>query len=74
MKDKPLEIIDQSLVDAGDFLGMVEEDRRRLDCLRVFADSLEVVEWIRSETKGAQIILDILNIEQSECIKYSSRT
>ena len=52
MKDKPLDVIDQSLINAGEFLGMVEGDRRRLDCLRTFADSLEVVEWIRTETKG----------------------
>lgn len=55
MRDKPLEIIDQSLIDAGDFLSIVEEDQRKLNCLRVFADSLEVVEWIRSETKGTFI-------------------
>ena len=52
MKDKPLEVIDQSLINAGEFLGMVQGDRRRLDCLHTFADSLEVVEWIRTETKG----------------------
>ena len=52
MKDKSLDVIDQSLIDAGEFLGMVEEDKRKLDCLRTFADSLDVIEWIRSETKG----------------------
>ena len=52
MKDKPLDVIDQSLINAGEFLSVVEGDRRRLDCLRTFADSLEVVEWIRTETKG----------------------
>ena len=52
MKDKPLEVIDQSLIDAGEFLCKVEEDQKRLECLRVFADSLDVVEWIRSQTKG----------------------
>ena len=52
MKDKSLDVIDQSLIDAGEFLAMVEEDKRKLDCLRTFADSLDVVEWIRSETKG----------------------
>ena len=56
MKDIPLDAIDQSLINAGEFLGMVEEDRRRLDCLRTFADSLEVVEWIRHETKGTFIL------------------
>ena len=52
MKDQSLETINQSLIDAGEFLSKVEEDGRRLDCLCVFADSLEIVEWIRSETKG----------------------
>jgi hypothetical protein len=52
MKDKPLKVIDQSLINAGEFLGMVEGDRRRLDCLHTFAESLEVIEWIRTETKG----------------------
>lgn len=60
MRDKPLEIIDQSLIDAGDFLGIVEEDQRKLNCLRVFADSLEVVEWIRNETKGTFINFNVL--------------
>jgi hypothetical protein len=50
MKDKPLDVIDQSLINAGEFLGMVEG--KRLDCLHTFAESLEVVEWIRTETKG----------------------
>ena len=52
MKDKPLEAIDASLIEAGDFLREVEGDRRKLHCLEIFADSLEVVEWIRNETKG----------------------
>ena len=52
MRDQSLEMITRSLIDAGEFLGMVEEDGRRLDCLCVFADSLEIVEWIRNETKG----------------------
>ena len=55
MRDKPLKVIDQSLINAGDFLCKFEEDQRRLDCLRIFSDSLDVVEWIRSETKGIAI-------------------
>ena len=56
MKDKSLDVIDQSLINAGEFLGMVEGDKRRFDCLRTFADSLEVVEWIRNETKGTFVL------------------
>lgn len=56
MKDKTLEVIDQSLIEAGEFLGLIEEDQRRLNCLRDFANSLDVVEWIRTETKGNFLI------------------
>ena len=52
MKDKTLEAINASLIEAGDFLKEVEGDRRKLRCLEIFADSVEVVEWIRKETKG----------------------
>ena len=52
MKDKTLEAIDASLIEAGDFLKEVEGDRRKLHCLQIFADSIEVVEWIRNETEG----------------------
>ena len=58
MKEKTLDVIDQTLINAGEFLGMVEGERSRLDCLRTFTDSLEVVEWIRKETKGTYIIPD----------------
>ena len=52
MKDKPLEVIDESLIEAGEFLRVVEGDSNKMKCLEVFAGSLEVVEWIRNETKG----------------------
>ena len=52
MKDQPLEVIDASLVEAGEFLRLVEGDSNKMKCLEVFANSLEVVEWIRSETKS----------------------
>jgi hypothetical protein len=52
MKDKPLEVIGASLIEAGEFLRLVEGDSKKMKCLEVFAKSLEVVEWIRNETKG----------------------
>ena len=52
MKDKTLKAIDATLIEAGDFLKEVEGDRRKLHCLEIFADSIEVVKWIRKETKG----------------------
>lgn len=52
MKDKPLEVIDASLIEAGEFLEQVEGDSDKMNCLEAFASSLEVVEWIRTETKG----------------------
>lgn len=51
IKEKSLKFVDQSL-DAGDFLRTVEGDKRKLECLYVMAESFEVIEWIRSETKG----------------------
>lgn len=52
MKGKTLEAIDVSLIEAGDFLRVFEGDKSKLKSLEVFADSLDVVQWIRSETKG----------------------
>ena len=57
MKDKTLEAIDASLIEAGDFLREIEGDRRKLHCLEVFADSIAVVEWIREETKGSEVCI-----------------
>ena len=52
MKGKTLEAIDVSLIEAGDFLRIFEGDKSKLMCMEVFAESLDVVQWIRSETKG----------------------
>jgi hypothetical protein len=57
MKDKTLEAIDASLIEAGDFLREVEGDRKKLRCLDIFADSIAVVEWIRKETKGFKMCI-----------------
>ena len=59
MKDKTLEAIDASFIEAGDFLREVEGDRRKLHCLEIFADSIAVVEWIREETKGFKLFLHL---------------
>lgn len=55
MRDKSLDAISDSLIEAGDFLRMIQGDRKKLECLRVFASSLKVVEWIRQETRGIQL-------------------
>ena len=52
MKGKTLEAIDISLIKAGDFLRVFEGDKSKLKSLEVFAESLDVVQWIRTETKG----------------------
>ena len=52
MRGKTLDAISDSLIKAGGFLQMIQSDKKRLDCLRVFASALEIVEWIRKETRG----------------------
>lgn len=51
MKSKPLSSIDQTLIDAGTFLEDFR-DEKKLECLQTFVDCVEVVEWIRTYTKG----------------------
>ena len=48
--NKPLSAIDESLVDAGDFVKELKDDNSKLDCLHAFAESLKIVDWIRKET------------------------
>ena len=52
MKGKSLDAISDSLIKAGKFLDVIQSDKKKLDCLRVFASSLDVVEWIRKENRG----------------------
>lgn len=52
MKDKSLSAISDSLIKAGEFLDMIQSHKKKLDCLREFASSLNVVEWIRKENRG----------------------
>lgn len=52
MEDKKLNAIDEKLIQAKTFLEKFTQDKQKLDCLKKFADCLDVVEWIRKETKG----------------------
>lgn len=52
MQGQSLEAVSDSLLEAGDFLKNIQNDKRKLDCLRVFASSLDIVEWLRKETKS----------------------
>ena len=49
-----LSSIDENVIEAGDFLKNFREDRRKLHCLQCFTESLELVQWIRTETQGEQ--------------------
>lgn len=55
MKDEPLEKIDQKLIQAKSFLEQFTTDRMKVECLEKFAACLNIVEWIRKETKGLKI-------------------
>lgn len=55
MQGKTLNAISESLIKAGDFLKMIQSDKKKLECLRVFASSLKIVEWIRQQAKSEQI-------------------
>lgn len=52
MRGKSLSAISDSLINAGKFLKEIQSDPKKLDCLRVFASSVDFVEWIREENKG----------------------
>ena len=52
MNSKSLDSIDEKLTGAGEFLSMIKDDRSKIICLEVFAKSINIVEWIRKETKG----------------------
>ena len=51
MKSNPLSLIDERLIDAGSFLEDFR-DEQKLDCLQKFVDSVEIIDWIRTYTKG----------------------
>ncbi len=52
MNSKSLDSIDEKLIRAGEFLSMIKDDHSKRICLEVFAKSINIVEWIRKETKG----------------------
>ena len=52
MQDQSLSAVSDSLLEAGEFLRVIQRDKKKLDCLRVFASSLDFVEWLRKETKS----------------------
>ena len=52
MQGQSLSAVSDSLLEAGDFLKEIQSDKRKLDCLRVFASSLNFVEWLRKETRS----------------------
>ena len=52
MQGQNLSAVSDSLLDAGDFLKEIQGDQRKLNCLRVFASSLDFVEWLRKETRS----------------------
>ena len=52
MKSAPLEKIDQKLIQAKSFLEQFTSEQMKLDCLEKFAACLNIVGWIRKETRG----------------------
>jgi hypothetical protein len=50
--DKSLNSIDDKIIVAGGFLKKLNNEPGKLDCLKAFAESLDIVEWILKETKG----------------------
>ena len=51
MKDQTLQSIDDSAVSAAEFLGGFDEKQRA--CLRAYAESRGIIQWIKKETKGS---------------------
>lgn len=56
MQGQSLSAVSDSLLEAGDFLREIQSDKRKLDCLRVFASSLNFIEWLRKETRSILFI------------------
>ena len=76
MRDQTLGDVDKSLVETGKFLQEFVSDSEKLQCLQIFAKCLNMVNWIRKETKGNSInIISHSNIDTlflwfSECAQY----
>lgn len=52
IKNESLDFIDQSMVDTIAFLNQFTEESWKLECLRKFSNCMDIVEWLRKETKG----------------------
>ena len=52
MNTKSLDSIDEKLIGTGEFLSTIKDDHFKIQCLEVFSKSINIVEWIRNETKG----------------------
>lgn len=50
-----LDSIDEKLVGARSFLEKLTRDRKKFECLEKFAACLNIVTWIRKETRGQKI-------------------
>ena len=57
MKDQTLKAIDQSVVTAAQFLGDFASDEKKRECLKAYAESMKIVQWIRKETRGKLYML-----------------
>ena len=55
-KCKTLEAIDASLVEAEEFLRILECDQTKMKCVEAFANSLDLIQWIRSEAKCIKLL------------------
>ena len=61
MHDQPLKAIDGSLVETKMFLDEFVGDYRKLHCLKVFCKCTDIVKWLKEETKGKIVALNIPN-------------
>ena len=55
MRDQTLGDVDHSLVETGKFLQEFVSDSDKLECLKIFAKCLNMINWIRKETNGEDI-------------------
>lgn len=52
MHSKALSSIDDELTEAGEFLEQFVNDPIKVQCLNTFASCINIVKWIRKDTKG----------------------
>ena len=52
MHDKSLLFIDDDLVQTGNFLKDISSNKNKLKFIEDFSQCLQLVEWIKQETKG----------------------